>query len=484
MSPSPTDHAGLSRRARLSFGLSGLAQNAIGTCLGVHLFVFYTDVVGLAPLWVSAGLFVATIWDAITDVWMGRVSDRTTWRAGRRRPYVLLGALPFGLAFVALLCPPRGLEGASLGVYFTVVLLVLFSASTVSIVPALSLLPEMAKGYDERTKLAASREMLGNVGDLLGLMLPLGMMIVLGFRGGEGQGDRDIARDAFGYAAVVGGAIVILALFFTWRGTFEDPRARPSESSFGGALKALAKNRSFRVLLGASCLAALGLAFVQALILYVIEHVMGETDPAIHMSAFAVNAIAAIGSYPLWTRLARAKGKPAAFRAGLVLSSITFASVFFIGPGMRAALYVVMAFAGAANVGFWMLMHALSADVVDLDELAHGERREGLFAGFAALLRKCAFAAAAAGVGIGLTVIGYHENAAQSAQTIFGLKLLFAGPPTVLLLGALAVFSRFTLTREAHAGVVAELADRAVSRPLPQDPEAEMGSAPAALEPA
>ena len=452
--------ARVTRSARLAFGASGLAQNVIGTCLGVHLFVFYTDVVGLSPLWVSGGLFTATLWDAVSDVWMGRLSDRTPtsrrgWRAGRRRPYILMAALPVGVGVVLLLAPPRGLEGAALGLWFTGSLLFLFSAKTVAQVPALSLLPEMARGYAERTRLAASREQLGNVGDLMGLLLPPALMLALGFRG-----ERELAREAFGIAGIVIGALAAGALLITHRGTYEDPRARPSATPLPEALAALRDNAAFRVLLGASCLAALGLAFVQALFLYVLEHVMGEHDPVVHMGAFAVNAGAAICSYPAWIRVSARWGKAAAFRLGLCLSSVAFVSVFFVGPGQRWALWAVMIFSGASNVGFWTLMHALSADVVDLDELTHGERREGLFAGFSALLRKCAFAAAAGGVGVGLWLIGYREQAAQSAETLFGLKLLFAGPPTALVLAALWVFRRFPLTRARQREVRRRLAAR------------------------
>lgn len=449
------------RRARIAFGLSGFAQNIVGTCLGVHLFVFYTDVVGLAPLWVSAGLVVATVWDAISDVWMGRISDATRWRSGRRRPYVLLGAVPYALAFVALLAPPSGLTGGWLGVYFMAALLALFTAGTVVHVPALSLLPEMARSYDERTRLSAARELAGNAGDLTGLLLPLVLMLALGLRGDEGAEARPIARHAFSLAAIAGGGLALVALLAMVRGTYEAPRrVVATQPGFADGWRALRQNRALRVLLAASMLGALGLAFVQAMVLYVLEHVMEEHDPAVHLAAFVTNALSAIASYPFWTWLARRRGKPAAFRAGLALSSVTFASVFFVGPGAHASLFGVMAFSGAANVGFWMLLSSLSADVTDLDELASGARREGLFAGITALIRKCAFAAAAAGVGLGLTIVGYREGAAQSAQTVLGLKLLFALPPTALVLAALIAFRRFPLTREAHAKVARELARR------------------------
>ncbi|MGE0785140.1 MAG: MFS transporter [Sandaracinaceae bacterium] len=462
-----------------AFGLSGFAQNVIGTCLGVHLFMFYTDVVGLEALWVSLGLTVATLWDAVSDVWMGRISDRTRWRAGRRRPYLLLGAVPVGLSFWLLFSPPAQLHGAALGIYFCVVLLALFTAQTVVQVPALSLLPEMAKTPHERTRLAAAREMLGNFGDLAGLLLPIVLLLALGADTEEGASE---AGHAFQIAAAIGGAAAILAVLVCYRGTREDQRVVPAEKPLFDSLRELRANRAFMTLLVASSLAALGLAFVQSLILYVLTHVMGESDPAVHLGAFVVNVLGAVLSYPFWTWLARTRGKPFAFRVGLALSSVTFVTVFFVTPGQLWLLLLVMAFSGAANVGFWMLLYALSADVVDVDELEHGQRREGLFAGFAALVRKCAFAAAAAGVGVGLTLIGYREGAAQDADTILGLRALFAVPPTVLVLAALFVFRRFGLTREVHEGVQAQLARRARPQAGPEADPAMAAPAPAVAQ--
>ncbi|MDQ3035234.1 MAG: MFS transporter [Myxococcota bacterium] len=454
------------RRARLAFGLSGFADNAIGTCIGAHLFLFYTDVVGLSPLWVSAGLTIALLWNAMTDFAMGRISDRTTWRAGRRRPYVALGALPLGLAFALLMSPPRALSGDALGIYFTVALLLLFTAKTVVHVPTLALLPEMARGYDARTRLAASREQLGNVGDLAGLLLPIVLLMATG-AAGDGAGDG-LARDAFSIAAIVLGALAIAALFVTFLGTRERPadeRPRPTQSS-GGIVSVVRTNAAFRALLIASALAALSLAFVQSLVIYVLHHVMQEHDPAVQLGAFVVNAVAAILSYPMWTRLTARIGKPRAFRAGLLASSLVFVSVFFVGPGNYVALVLVMAFSGVANVGFWMLLHALNADVTDLDELEHGARREGLFAGFAALVRKVAIAGAAAGVGLGLTAIGYVEGVAPSASVITGLQLLFAVPTTLLVAAALFAFRTYAITPQRHAEIRAALDARAAPASL------------------
>lgn len=429
-------------RDRFGFGLSGLADNILGTFLGVHLFVFYTDVVGLSPLYVSLGLTLALVWNALGDFFMGRLSDRTTLKAGRRRPYLLIGALPLGAAFILLLSPPSGLQGGALAIYFTVTLLFLFSMKTMVQVPALSLLPELAKESGERTKLAAAREQLGNVGDLLGLLLPILWLMASGAMDDGAPTSR--VRDGFGQAAWAIGGLATLAVLGAFFGTREDRSVRPASAMRAkDVLAAIAGHAPFRALLGAAALGALSLSFVQSMILYVLHHVMRETAPEVELMAFVINAVSAIASYPLWTRFAAKVGKVRAFRVGLGVSSLAFSSVFLVGPGDYIALALVMALSGAANVGFWMLLHSLNADCADLDAARHGERREGLFMGFAALVKKLAIAGAAAGVGVGLSVIGYEEGAVPSAEVVMRLQVLFAVPPTLLALGALWCFRTY-----------------------------------------
>jgi GPH family glycoside/pentoside/hexuronide:cation symporter len=449
--PAPR-RSGPQGRTRLAFGLSGFADNVMGMCLGVHLFVFYTDVAGLSPLRVSAGLAVALVWDAVASLVMGRVSDRTRWASGRRRPYVLLGALPAALAFALLMSPPAGISEDLLTLWFTASMLALSTARTVVQVPMLSLLPELAEEGPARTALAARREQLGNVGDLVGLLLPIALLMATG-AADEGA-DASLARGAFAAAGLVIAALALTALVAAWAGTREDrsvpaPRAVPVRD----VLAALRDNAPFRALLSAGALASVALAFVNAMILYVLEHVMQAHDPAIHLGAFVLNALASIASYPLWTRAAARFGRPATFRGGLALSAVAFSAVFVVGPGDLVGLALVMVFSGVANVGFWMLLAALVADVTDLDAARHGERREGLFAGFSAFVRKLAVAGASAGVGVGLTLIGYEEHVAPAAHVVFRLQLLFAVPTTLLALLALWLFRGYDAHEPTRTGL-------------------------------
>jgi len=82
--------------------------NAVITFQMTFLILFYTQTVGLAPSLAGIALMVGRLWDAITDPAMGNMSDRTTFRMGRRRPYMLFGSIPLALAYIALWTPPVG----------------------------------------------------------------------------------------------------------------------------------------------------------------------------------------------------------------------------------------------------------------------------------------------------------------------------------------------------------------------------------------
>ena len=94
--PGPTSAARFTRprrRTLLAYGASALPFNWFGTFIAVHIIIFYTDAAGLDPFWIGFGMIAATLWGAVGDPLMGVLSDRTRWRWGRRRPYIVLGTI-------------------------------------------------------------------------------------------------------------------------------------------------------------------------------------------------------------------------------------------------------------------------------------------------------------------------------------------------------------------------------------------------------
>jgi Na+/melibiose symporter-like transporter len=148
----------LSVRTKVVYATGDHTVNLILSAASLLYLVFLTDLVGLRPALAAAVVWVARVVDAFTDPGMGRISDLTRWKAGRRRPYFLIGAIPLGLFFALMwLDTPLQAQSAKFAYYAAVYVGVCLAMTCVS-VPYLALLPEMATDYDERTSARPSSE--------------------------------------------------------------------------------------------------------------------------------------------------------------------------------------------------------------------------------------------------------------------------------------------------------------------------------------
>lgn len=443
-------------RSALLYGSATVPMNMVGTCLGLHLYFFYTDSLGLEPLYLSAVMIIGSLWDAVSDQLMGQVSDRTRWKAGRRRPYLLMAAVPFGLAFYGVLSPPAALEGFGLFVYLLVLRLLLYTAATMVYVPLYALAPEMAQKYHERTRLTAIREALGSVGDLLGMLTP--SLFILALAQGAAA-DVDTTRLAYGMVGLLGLALSVVFISAAFVGSYEDPEfAGTAEVDLSAGFRALRDNAAFRRLILAMIFPGTAITMSGGLFLYVIKHVLGAEDQGYTTLAFVSYVVASLASFPVWALLARRVGKATTFRAATALLTTAYLGVWALGDGTLWRLFPIMAAAGAGNAGFWTTAFSQLADLADLDELETGFRREGLFAGFASLTRKVGYAFGGGAIGIGLWAVGYDETAAtQSETTVTGLKLVFSLPSFALAMLGLWFFRNYPVSEASHREVLDQL---------------------------
>lgn len=418
------------------------------------IFPFYlTDVVGMRIGWAGLVPLVGRTVDALTDVWMGRISDRTTWKAGRRRPYLLIGAVPFSLSFAAIWSVPS-IDNAVLEFAFYVGIYVLLSISmTICAIPYQALLPELTTSYHERTSLATFRSVSSIVGTLVTLLFFRQIVEALG---GNPM--------AWSMAGVVFGVWIFLPWLPIWWVTYERPgKATESTVEAGKYFRLLIKNQSFRWLIALFTLGRIAIDLPMALFLYYFTYVISRPDdfePV--MGAFLIAVVVAM---PLWLRFSRGRDKKTTYVYGCVGWIFGLLVLFVNQPEWPFAITLLSTIlAGIGYSAADMIPWSMVADVADEDEILSGERREGLYVGVFTFLRKLSGAVGVALAFAALDLVGFKPGVQNSDAVLWVLRSATALVPVLFVIASAWAARKYPLGRLRHREVLDELERRRASR--------------------
>jgi sugar (glycoside-pentoside-hexuronide) transporter len=429
-----------------------LGDHTVNLGLSAMLFlfpVFLTDTALLRPALAGLVPLVARWIDAFADPAMGRLSDRTRWRAGRRRPWFLIGALPLGLSFALLWTTTSSESQTAKFAYYAGIYMVFALSTTVLSVPYLSLIPEMATSYQERTSVNAFR----GAGAVLGTLLAVTLMKPLAAWFGGGAG---------GYAAAGAllGVWLVLPWPFVYRVSFERPGfQRGGHEPFLRAIRTLARHPAYVRLTGLFLLGRIAIDLASTMFVYYFTYWLGRPDD--FMITMGLFLLAVVAAMPMWNAIARRVEKRTIYVLGAV--SWVGSQLFLLAATPewpRAWIFVGAAIGGIGYAAADMIPWSMLGEVVDEDELRSGHRREGLYFGLFTFLRKLGGAAA---VALGLFVLelsGYVANQAQSQTTLTTIRVLTAVIPGVFVALGAWVALHYPITRARHDEILGELARR------------------------
>lgn len=429
-----------------------LGDHTVNLALSSLLFLypfFLTDVIGMRAGLAGLVPLVGRAVDAISDPLMGRLSDATRLSAGRRRPYFLMGMLPFGVLFAALWADRSGAGETAQFVYYAGVYAVFVLAMTVLSVPYLALIPEMAPSYQERTAVNAFRAAGAIFGTLLAAtaMRPLAEAF-----GGGGRG----------WAAVglVAGLYLVLPWPFVFRSTFERSGfQRPSDQSFFASMFSLVKHPAYRSLTGLFLLGRIAIDLASTMFIYYFTYWLGR--PEDYGPTLGLFLLSVVGALPLWLRISRHVDKRTIFLLGA--ASWVGSQLFLLAatPDWPSLwIYVGAAIGGVGYAAADMIPWSMLGEVVDEDELRTGERREGLYFGLFTFLRKLGGASAVALALWMLDFSGFAANQPQSTGTLTTIRVLTAVVPGVFVVLGAWVARGYPLTRARHDEILAALEAR------------------------
>lgn len=453
----------LPMRTKLAFGLGDLGTAMIAGITGFFLNAFLIEVAQVPPATAGIIFLITKIWDSVNDPLIGVLTDRTKTRWGRRRPWLLFGAVPLALAyFLHWVVPDLGDAGKFW--YYLIVALLLDTAYTAVNVPYSALTPELSNDYNERTTLNSYRFSFSILG---GLVAIVGHQIVTGMFTGQAQatGNSDLVYTGYLVSAGIWAAIIIISNIITFAYTRENQFTEPKEElSFFAGLKIAFRNRPFIYVTLIYLLSWLAIQFVQNnLILYVKYWVNAEEA---FIGLVLILQVCAFAFLLIWTRVSHKIGRQRVYYLGTSVWILASVILFFVPPNNLTMLYPIAFLASIGTSVCYLIPWSLLTDVVDVDELETGQRREGIFYGFFVFLQKL-------GISIGLAISNFILQATgyvapeypgappfagqQPEAVLQALRSFVTIAPIVILLIGMLVVRAYPITRQQHAEILYQL---------------------------
>jgi Na+/melibiose symporter-like transporter len=428
----------------LAYGLPGLPLAALMLPLYVYLPAYYSEDLGLGFAAVGAVLLIARLSDVITDPLIGTLSDRIVTRFGRRRVWMVAGA-PIVLLSAHMLFGAE--EGVGIG-YLLVWTVAAYLGVTMILLPYSAWGAEMSSDYDQRSRIAGSRE--GFV--VLGTLLAAGLPSLLG-------ADRGAALQLIGSMLWF---VLPLSLIVALRAVPEGNAIWRASAGWRRGVAILWRNLAFRRLVVAYLLNGIANGLPASLFLLFVAHVIERPEwsgPLLFVYFFC--GVAAI---PFWLRVSARYGKHRVWTGAMLWATAVFLFVPFLGSGGQWWFLLICVFTGFSLGADLVLPASMQADVVDLDTLHSGRQRTGIYFAIWGMATKLALALA---VGIAfplLDLAGFAANTlGNSDNGLFALAALYSLVPAAFKIAAVTLFWGYPITAERQRRIRAMIRSRTIS---------------------
>ncbi len=459
----------LSLSTKLAYGAGDLGP-AITANVGVFFALFFfTNVAGLNPGLAGSILMIGKIWDAVNDPMVGVLSDRTKSPWGRRLPWMLYGAIPFGIFFFLQWIVPRFSANDSANdwglFWYYVIVAILFNIFyTVVNLPYTALTPELTQDYNERTTLNSFRFTFSIGGSILSLFIALGVFSLLKIE----------RTQQYLVLAGICTVLSVLPLFWCVWGirdrvlAFEAKRIEteePESLPIPEQLRIAFSNRPFVYVVGIYLCSWLGVQVTASILPYFVVNWMGLSEPTFNLVAIAVQGTAIITLF-IWSAISQRLGKKAVYFMGMAVWIIAQAGLFFLQPGQVGLMYFLAVLAGFGVSTAYLIPWSMMPDVIELDELNTGQRREGIFYGFMVFLQKLGLALGLFLVGQALEIAGFIATVpgqpapTQPDSALLAIRIAIGPLPTLALICGLVLAYFYPITREVHAEILLKLKER------------------------
>ncbi len=454
----------LSFKEKYAYGIGALGKDLACSIVFLYIMFYFTDIIGLDPVFVGTVMLIARFWDAINDTFMGIVVDNTRTKFGKFRPWILLGTILNAVAVIFLFNNP-GLEGDVKAYYFGAMYIIWGMTYTIMDIPYWSMLPTLSNDPQERNKIAVIPRIFASLAWLLMGTFGLQAVAYLG-NVGDLTGADKAAAEAVGFEkfAIVIAIIFVISSLITFIFSREKvtSSAKAEKVTLKKALSLIKNNDQLVAFIGILLAFNLITQLSGGVAIYYFKYAVGNEELFSIFQAYS--GLAEIGGLLIFPFVAKTISRTKVYAIACALPIIGLLSL--VASGMLAPdNSVLVSITGIIfKLGSGLSLGAstvMLADVVDYGEFKLHSRNESIVFSIQTMLVKFASAISGYIVGVGLSVIGYVPNVVQSAGTIMGLRILMGVVPAVLALLSFLIFARFfKIKGEFHKEMLDELSKR------------------------
>lgn len=455
---------------KIAFGLGMLANQMFPAILGIFMVVLVEDLEFTGLLWAMIYLFPRLL-DAITDPIMGFISDNTKSKWGRRRVYVFLGAIVMGISYIFMWQLFSENSVLYNFWYFFFWSVIFYLGLTLFSVPYVAMGYEMSDDFHERTNIMAIAQWIGQ---WAWVIAPCFWVIMYD---PEWFPSADVAARELAIWVAIPCAIcaMVPAIFIKSKSTLEEDYEPLNLSNIGASLTSIIKSfseafkiKEFRKLCFSTFFIFNAFNTVAALTFFVIVYKLFNGDAAaagIWVALFG--GLGALGTtflvIPIVAVLSKKLGKKKAFMVSQSISIVGYIALYFLFIPGKPWMYIFALPLFSFGIGsLFTIMMSMTADVIDIDELNTGKRREGTFGAIYWWMVKVGFAIAGALSGLIIWLVGFDSDLATVDQqgAVDGLHAFFCFFPMLGTIAAMLIMRSYDVTEEKAREISAQLEQR------------------------
>ncbi len=451
----------LTFKQKAAFGVGAVGKDMVYALAASYAMYFYQDVLGLSAAFVGSVLMITRIFDAVNDPFMGVLVAKTHSRWGRFRPWLFTGTVLNAVVLYALFAAPD-LEQAGLMVYFTAVYILWGVTYTMMDIPYWSMIPAVTKKSSDREKLSVVGRTCAGVGSALIAMFT---MLLVGILGGDSE------REGFRLVALAVAAAFVISEVLCCVFFKEKSQTKMQTAGVKDMFSALFRNDQAMVVVLSIVLINSALYLTSNFVIYFFKYDFGGENWKGDYTLFSTIGGAAqiLGMMVLYPLLRKKLSSTQVFNLSLIagVGAYTLLLVMcLLGfSGSLPLLLVPDVLIFMCNGMLSVLTTLFLSNSVDYGQLKTGRREESVIFSMQTFVVKAASGVAVFLAGIGLDLIGLQGNtdetgpaAAQSGETLLGLRLMMTVLPIIVLVAAFLLFrGKFKLTDQRVAEIAREL---------------------------